>query len=222
VYRVEAQSDTLIGDLATDFFEERGWSSRDQAGQPQRSVVERVDPENPEITNRLQGDLSLFETGVSDDDTLRVLPESVAGCFPKSTRILLANGRSVPIESVTIGEELMSWDMIRNKPDSTAVTLTHEEGETWMLQINEKLTLSHSQPVFTSGDWKLAGQIQIGEEILHDSGEMNSVYDIRPIQEPLKAFHLSTASNSPFFAEEVLVHSYDLKVQAFHLSNRKR
>lgn len=87
VYRAEAQSDTLVRDVATDFFEERGWPARDQAGRPQRAVVERVDPENPERTERLRGDSTLHDAGVRDDDTVRVPPESVAGLFNPQERL---------------------------------------------------------------------------------------------------------------------------------------
>lgn len=97
LYRTEALSDTLVRDLATDFFEERGWSSSDQAGRPQRAVVERVDPENMDSTERLRGDQTLHDAGVRDDDTLRVLPESVAGLFnPKERlRALVVDQREV-------------------------------------------------------------------------------------------------------------------------------
>jgi hypothetical protein len=68
-----------VGDLAVDFFEERGQTSKDREGRPQRAVVERVAPENSERTERLRGDQTLHEAGVYDEDTLRVLPELVAG-----------------------------------------------------------------------------------------------------------------------------------------------
>jgi ubiquitin-protein ligase len=99
VYRAEARSDTLVRDVATDFFEERGWPARDQTGRPQRAVVERVDPDNPEHTERLRGDRTLHDSGVRDDDTLRVLPESVAGLFnPKERlRALVVDQREVQL-----------------------------------------------------------------------------------------------------------------------------
>src|SRR5262245_7436140 len=72
VYRAEALSNTLVRDVATDFFEERAWPTRDQAGRPQRAVVERVDPNNPERSTRLRPDQTLHDAGVQQEDTLRV------------------------------------------------------------------------------------------------------------------------------------------------------
>jgi hypothetical protein len=87
VYRAEALSSTRVSDVAADFFEERGWPTRDQAGRPQRAVVERVDPDNPERTARLRSDQTLHDAGVQDEDTLRVLPESVAGAISPHERL---------------------------------------------------------------------------------------------------------------------------------------
>lgn len=86
-YRAEALSSTLVRDVAADFFEERGWPTRDQAGRPQRAVVERVHPENAERTTRLRPDQTLHDAGVQQEDTLRMLPESVAGAVDPHERL---------------------------------------------------------------------------------------------------------------------------------------
>jgi ubiquitin-protein ligase len=77
----------LIGDLAAEFVEEREWPTRDRAGRPQRVVVERVDPDNPEHTERCRPDWTLEEAGVRDNDTLRILPESIAGLYHPRERL---------------------------------------------------------------------------------------------------------------------------------------
>jgi hypothetical protein len=78
VYRAETSSDTLVRDVATDFFEERGRPDRDDAGELQRVAIERIDPNNPERGQRLHSDQTLHDVGVRDDDTLRVLLETTA------------------------------------------------------------------------------------------------------------------------------------------------
>lgn len=87
IYRAEALSTTLVRDVATDFFEEREWPTRDRANRPQRAVVERVDPANPERSRRLRPDQTLHDAGVQQGDTLRVLPESVAGMVDPHERL---------------------------------------------------------------------------------------------------------------------------------------
>jgi ubiquitin-protein ligase len=87
VYRAEALSTTLVRDVASDFFEERRWPTRGPNGQPMRGVVERIDPENADRTERLNSNHTLEEAGVRDEDTLRVLPESVAGAVNPHERL---------------------------------------------------------------------------------------------------------------------------------------
>ncbi len=87
IYRAEALSSTLVREVAADFFEEREWPMKDHLGRRQRAVVERVDPEDPERTNRLNPNDTLHDAGVRTNDTLRVLPESVAGAVNPHERL---------------------------------------------------------------------------------------------------------------------------------------
>lgn len=87
LYHAEPMSDTLVRDFAADFFEERGWPTRGPDGRPQRGVVERVDPECPERTERLNSNQTLHNAGVRAGDTLQVLPESVAGAVNPQDRL---------------------------------------------------------------------------------------------------------------------------------------
>ncbi len=73
---------TLINQLASDFFEDRGWDTQDK-----RAVVELVDGENRDRTRRLRGDLTVEEEGLQDGDILRVFPESIAGVLNEITRL---------------------------------------------------------------------------------------------------------------------------------------
>jgi len=86
-YSAQARSDMLVRDLAADYFEERGWPTRGSNGRPQRGVVELVDAENPERSQRLPGDQTLHDAGVRDEDTLLMLPESVAGAVNPQDRL---------------------------------------------------------------------------------------------------------------------------------------
>jgi hypothetical protein len=71
-YRAEAMSNTRVGDIATDFFEERNWPTRDASGQPVRAMVERVPSDHPGCTEWLCVDHTLEEANVHDGDTLRM------------------------------------------------------------------------------------------------------------------------------------------------------
>ena len=79
--------DTKLSKVAADFFEHRGWPTQDQRGRGQRAVVELVNPDNPDDTKRLNGDLNVADSNVRDGDTLRIFPESIAGAVDQRARL---------------------------------------------------------------------------------------------------------------------------------------
>jgi ubiquitin-protein ligase len=78
--------DTMLSDLAADFFEDRGWPTRDGHGRGHRAVVELVDPENPDRTKRLGGEQTVDDAALWDGAVLRVFPESIAGTMDERER----------------------------------------------------------------------------------------------------------------------------------------
>ena len=77
---------TKLSRLAADFFESQGWPTQDRRGRGQRAVIELVNPNNPDDTKRLNGDLDIEESSVQDGDTLRIFPESIAGRVDQRAR----------------------------------------------------------------------------------------------------------------------------------------
>jgi len=79
--------DIQLSKLAADFFEDRGWPTRDSRGRGQRAVVELVDPEKPDRTKRLRGDQTIDGAGLFNGAILRIFPESIAGAVDERERI---------------------------------------------------------------------------------------------------------------------------------------
>ncbi len=86
-YGAQTLSSTRVRDFAADFFNECNWSARDQSGRPQRTVVERQDPDDPDRSTRLRPEQTLHQAGVRDGDTLRVFPEAIAGLVNPDRRL---------------------------------------------------------------------------------------------------------------------------------------
>jgi len=78
-FEADVPRGTRLSKLAADFFESQGWPMQDARGRGQRTVVELVNPEDPDETKRLNGDDEIKNCGVQDGDTLRVFPESIEG-----------------------------------------------------------------------------------------------------------------------------------------------
>lgn len=87
VYEAMVSKFMRVGQLATEFFEDREWPTHGPNGRPMRGVVERPDPANPYRTERLNPNDTLEDAGVENEDTLRILPESVAGAVNPHERL---------------------------------------------------------------------------------------------------------------------------------------
>lgn len=122
VYSAEASSTTLVRDVATDFFEERGWPT-----QRQRAVVELIDSENPERTERMNPNQTLHDAGVRDNDTLRILPESVAGIVNPQDRLqaLVVDQREVLALAAADPEHITVDTNVSHAPTCYEVTLRY-------------------------------------------------------------------------------------------------
>lgn len=86
-YECDIATDTVFSNLAADFFEDRGWPTVDNRGRQQRAVIELVDPDNPERTKRLRGELTPADASLWDGAVVRIFPESIAGAVNQRQRI---------------------------------------------------------------------------------------------------------------------------------------
>lgn len=103
-FECDVPADVELSRLAADFFEERGWPTRDIHGRGQRAVVELVDPENPDRTKRLRGEQTVGGAGLYNGAILRIFPESIAGRMDERERIpaLVADHQDM--------QELVEWN----------------------------------------------------------------------------------------------------------------
>ncbi len=157
-YRAEAMSSTRVSDLAADFFEERGWPSRDQAGRPQRAVVEQVDPDDPSRTRRLRADQTLHDAGIRDDDTVRVLPELVAGAVSPHTRLqaLVVDQREIKALATDDAEHKGNILVHSNADHApTAYELTLHYPGVKMGDHGPELTTKHQVEIILPSDYPL-------------------------------------------------------------------
>lgn len=214
VYRAEAPSTTLIRDMAADFFEERGWP-----GWPrQRAVTERIDSENSERTERMNPNQTLHDAGVRDADTLRVLPESVAGCFPGDTLISLADGRYLPIEQVQTGDQVRTFHPIDKRFEVAQVREVITEESTEHLFINQSLRITKSQLIFSNGACIPAENVLVGDRLATEDGSEITVVTIQLMSEVIQVYHLRLDSRGmTFFANGFLVTDYRAKQVSLNL-----
>ncbi len=85
-FEADLPCSTPLSKLAADFFESQGWPTQDRRGRGQRAVVELVNPEDPDDTKRLNGDLDICQANGENGDTLRIFPASIAGAVDQRAR----------------------------------------------------------------------------------------------------------------------------------------
>jgi hypothetical protein len=198
-----------------------------------------VDPAGRPITyylahnnRRLQDNDTLSSAEVQHNDTIAIVPQMTAGCFPLGTLIRMADGKQTPIESIKIDDEVMSWDFDRQKPTSTFIIGIHkEQAASTLLLINGQLRFSVSQPVWVNNSWKFAKDLSVGDQLLglqrqviasHSTGSVDELFNdqqqgvtnyeissLEIIDGLFDVRHLSTLGGLPFFAEDILVQSYN-------------
>jgi hypothetical protein len=212
LYLAEASTDITIKDLATDFFVERGWPVRNSIGHPQRAVVERVDPNQSETSERLPSDATLGDTGVTNETTLRILPESVAGCFLGDVKVSLANGERKLISDVNIGDVVLSFDPKADIFSSAVVTSVYTGITKDYLLVNEMLSVTKDHVLWSNEGWIRAEDLKVGHFLLDSSKEPRRVNSIKMCSGLFRIYNLHVFSvEHTFFANELLVHNATLK-----------
>ncbi len=79
-FEAKVPIDMTVGKLAADFFESQGWADLNKRGR--RAIVELINPEDDAVSRRLPLHMTVSDAGIRTGDTVRIFPESIAGCFP--------------------------------------------------------------------------------------------------------------------------------------------
>ena len=83
----------------------------DSLGLPRRETSEEIRYRLTIQDRFISSGQTLLEAGVADGDTLTLVPEVTAGCFPSGTRITLADGTNCVIEDIRPGHQVLSYDV---------------------------------------------------------------------------------------------------------------
>jgi len=154
-------------------------------------------------------------------------------CFLPDTLIKMWDGTSKPISSLNEGDELLSVT-IPNLPDEdlgfdvwTAFTSTDDMDNLTNVKVkvkdifydykqgyhyinnNVKVTSEHHFWILSSGlwSWKVPDKIKVGDSMLNQDGQLESVNDIRYISGEVEVVNINVEDSDVYFAGGVLVHN---------------
>lgn len=208
-FEAEVSMDTLISSLASDFFESQKWPLQNTQGRSQRAVVERANPQNPGVNERLDGDLSIAQLDIRDGNILSIFSESIAGCFPAGTKVSLPDGGKMPIEQLKVGDFVLSYSFANNSLSQSQVVGIYRGSEKRCLLINGNLSITPSHLVRINGTWQRVVNLRIGDHLLNESCEQTEVLSIEAIDAEIEIFNLNLREENTFFVENVLVSDID-------------
>ena len=131
------------------------------------------------------------------------------GCFAAGTPVLLASGRTKPIEDIRTGDVVMAFRSETDKRLARAVvqgTTQHIVDE--YLLINGELKVTPEHVMFINGKWDFASNAKVGDVFVGSRGEAELLRSTRLIRAPgTVVYNLTVGKYHTYFAGGYWVHN---------------
>tara|TARA_Y100000992_G_scaffold292504_1_gene250077 strand:- start:719 stop:1639 length:921 start_codon:yes stop_codon:yes gene_type:complete len=129
------------------------------------------------------------------------------GCFTKGTKVKTPLGYAT-IESLKKGDLVKSYDTkVEVKVDSEVTeTFLHENHDGYLV-INGNIKTTSNHPFYSNGDWVDAGELSVGDKILHVDGLEHTVESIENYDDTIDVYNIEVDGNHNYYAENYLVHN---------------
>ena len=106
------------------------------------------------------------------------------------------------------GDLVKSYDTkVEAKVDSEVTeTFLHENHDGYLV-INENIKTTSNHPFYSNGDWVDAGELSVGDKILHVDGLEHTVESIENYDDTIDVYNIEVDGNHNYYAENYLVHN---------------
>ena len=128
------------------------------------------------------------------------------GCFIAGTGIHLPSGIK-SIEDIKVGDTVKSFDIGTSSVVNSKVTETFVHSDRYYMIINGTIKTTSVHPFYSDGNWIEAGDLSIGDKILHVDGLEHTVKTIELNDEPVTVYNFEVDGTHNYFAEGYLVHN---------------
>lgn len=128
-------------------------------------------------------------------------------CFQGGTKIEIPGGFK-SIESIEIGDIVKSYDTENNEVVESKVydTFEHKDNDNGLL-LNGIIKTTTNHPFYSDGQWIEAGDLNLGDKILHVDGEEHTITSIEPLNYSATVYNFEVKDTHNYFAEGYLVHN---------------
>ena len=144
--------------------------------------------------------ITVNSTQGSSDDAGR------PSCFIEGTEIQMANGMKF-IEDITVGDMVKSFDLKSNTIMNSKVMETFIHTPHNYMIINGIIKTTDNHPFYSDGNWIEAGDLSIGDKILHVDGLEHTIKTIELSDESVTVYNFEVDGTHNYFAEGYLVHN---------------
>jgi intein/homing endonuclease len=127
-------------------------------------------------------------------------------CFIEGTEIQMANGMKF-IEDITVGDMVKSFDLKSNTIMNSKVMETFIHTPHNYMIINGIIKTTDNHPFYSDGNWIEAGDLSIGDKILHVDGLEHTIKTIELSDESVTVYNFEVDGTHNYFAEGYLVHN---------------
>ncbi|MBI4349148.1 MAG: hypothetical protein HY553_20085 [Elusimicrobia bacterium] len=120
-------------------------------------------------------------------------PPPSMDCFATGTKITMADGTTKNVEDLKVGDMVRSYDYATGKYVNVAVTeaSTKEGGDYVKINGNKGVTVGHK--FYVNGQWKTAGELKVGDELIGANGEVIKITSIEAKPGPITVHPIRVA-----------------------------
>lgn len=134
--------------------------------------------------------------------------EGGGGCFVGETLVTMADGKQKRIDQIQAGEAVTTYSSLDTKELVEAKVLTtHTVNVAGYLIINGTLKVTPEHKLLVNGQWKTAGEIAIGDQLLTDQKTPLAVTSIEWVRGKVPVYNLQIEKFHTFFANDIYVHN---------------
>ena len=111
------------------------------------------------------------------------------------------------IEDIKVGDIVKSFDVGTSSTVNSKVTETYVHSDRYYMIINGIIKTTSVHPFYSDGKWIEAGDLSVGDKILHVDGIEHTIETIELSNEPVTVYNFEVDGTHNYFAEGYLVHN---------------
>tara|TARA_B100001079_G_C16185135_1_gene414680 strand:- start:363 stop:722 length:360 start_codon:yes stop_codon:yes gene_type:complete len=111
------------------------------------------------------------------------------------------------IEDIKVGDVVKSFDVGISSIIDSEVTKTYVHSDRYYMILNGTIKTTSIHPFYTDGKWVEAGDLSVGNKILHVDGLEHTIETIELSDESVIVYNLEVDGTHNYFAEGYLVHN---------------